>query len=406
MLRASYSAKRNPIADVGRDAFPKEQSALFCWTTYPMRIIIKEIASVCKRFRFFFLQQSGLAGGNSRGERNMMPKFATKRGWALSNSLILAGLGLALAAVAPRVAAQQNQPDQASEAQTEAPAQDSQPQKQQDAAPQSQQTQQPDAPQPQGRPDLQGQEQPNQTPPPQTLTLPAGTVVRVRIDEWISTDRNATGDDFSAVLDQPIVVNGWVVARRGQAQTGRVSIVKQGGHGGGASQLGVELPELTLVDGQQVALQTQLFQTSAGNSQGRNVAAVGTTTGVGAVIGAIAGGGTGAAIGAGVGATAGIIGVMSTPGRPTVIPPETVLSFRLQVPVTISTSNSQFVFQPVTQSDYDSHTAQSRPRMARPGPPPPPGYYPYPYAYGYPYPWYPVPFVGFGYYGRFGGYRP
>jgi hypothetical protein len=39
-------------------------------------------------------------------------------------------------------------------------------------------------------------------------------------------------------------------------------------------------------------------------------------------------------------------------------------------------------------------------------PVPPPGYYPYPYAYGYPYPWYPAPFVGFGYYGRFGGYRP
>ena len=59
---------------------------------------------------------------------------------------------------------------------------------------------------------------------PQTLTLPAGTVIRVRTDEWISSDRNAIGDNFSAVLDEPIVVNGWVVARRGQAQTGRVSV--------------------------------------------------------------------------------------------------------------------------------------------------------------------------------------
>lgn len=338
----------------------------------------------------------------------MISKFAGKSSGVFSNSLILAGLGLALCACTLPAAAQDNQPDQAGQAQASAPVQDSQPQKQQDAAPQSQPQLQPDA-QPQGQPDApaQTQGQPNQPALPQTLTLPAGTVVRVRIDEWISTDRNVTGDNFSAVLDQPLVVNGWVVARRGQAQTGRVSIVKPGGHGGGASQLGVELPELTLVDGQQVALQTQLFQTSAGNSQGRNVAAVGTTTGFGAVIGAIAGGGTGAAIGAGVGATAGIIGVMSTPGRPTVIPPETVLSFRLQAPVTISTANSQFAFQPVTQSDYDSHSAQDRPRMARPGPPPP-GYYPYPYpyAYGYPYPWYPAPFVGFGYHGRFGGYRP
>src|SRR5579863_2889671 len=59
---------------------------------------------------------------------------------------------------------------------------------------------------------------------------------------------------------------------------------KKGGHGNGASQLGVELPELTLVDGQQIPLQTQLFQTSAGTAYGRDAAVVGTTTGMGAVI--------------------------------------------------------------------------------------------------------------------------
>ena len=229
----------------------------------------------------------------------------------------------------------------------------------------------------------------------------------MRVDEYISSDRNVIGDNFGGELDQPIVVNGWVVARRGQAQTGRVTSVKKGK--GGSSQLGVDLPSLTLVDGQQLPLQTQLYQASTPPDRGRQVGEVGATTGIGAVIGAIAGGGTGAAIGAGVGATAGIIGVMSTEGRPTVIPPETVLSFRLQAPVTISTENSQFAFRPVTQSDYDSqHTQpQRRPRMARPGPPPPPPppyYYPYPYAYGYPYPyeWYPAPFVGLGYYGRHG----
>jgi hypothetical protein len=333
----------------------------------------------------------------------MMPQKAQKKNWQLFRYLATAGLGMALCASALPAAAQQNQPD---EIQPATPSPDSQAQGQPDAAPA---LQQPDA-QPQGQPDAQAQGQPNQTVLPQSLTLPAGTVVRVRIDEWISTDRNVIGDSFSAVLDQPIVVDGWVVARRGQAQTGRVTQLKKA-HGGGTSQLGVDLPELTLVDGQQLPLETQLSQTSARSSQDRNVAAVGTTTGVGAIIGAIAGGGTGAAIGAGVGATAGIIGVMSTPGRPAVIAPETVLSFRLQAPVTISTEKSQFAFQPVTQSDYDSRSTQGRPRMARPGPPPSPYYYPgpYPYAYGpYPYAYYPAPFFSFGYYGgygRYGGFR-
>ena len=335
----------------------------------------------------------------------MILKMAGSKNWFLTKSLTIAGLGLVFCVGPVPASAQQNQPG---EAQATVASPDSQAQGQPDSSAQ----QQPEA-QPQGQQDTQPAGQPNQAALPQTLTLPAGTVVRVRIDEWLSTDRILTGDSFSAVLEQPIVVDGWVVARRGQAQTGRVSIVKKGGHGGGASQLGVDLPELTLVDGQQLPLQTQLFQTSAGTSHGRDAAVIGTTTGVGAVIGAIAGRGTGAAIGAGVGATAGIIGVMSTPGRPTVISPETVLSFRLQAPVTISTEKSQFAFQPVTQSDYDSRSSQNRPRMARPGPPPSPYYpypyaYPYAYAYPYPYAYYPAPFFGFGYYGgfgRFGGYR-
>jgi hypothetical protein len=361
----------------------------------------------------------------------MTPKTIDKKNWNLLKLLLLAGFGLAFCLFTMPTHAQQNQTNQdpsASPAQ-ETPSQgtaDSQAQGQAAAPDQQQPDQQQMEAQPQGQegqsgqgqppatdqqqpeihphsqPEPQSEAQPNQTVPA-TLTLPAGTVIRVRVDDWVSSDRNVIGDNFSAELDQPIVVNGWVVARRGQAQTGRVSSVKKG-RAGGSSQLGLELPGLTLVDGQQMPLQTQLYQASGGSGRdntGRDVATVGGTTGLGAIIGGIAGGGTGAAIGAGVGATAGIIGVMSTQGRPTVIRPETVLSFRLTAPVTVSTEKSQFAFQPVAQSDYNSPPQQNRPRMTRPGPPPPP-YYPYPYAYGYPYPYYPAPFVGFGYYGRYG----
>ena len=326
----------------------------------------------------------------------MIPKMARAKNRNPSNSLIIIGLALATCAGACPAFAQQNPPEDAAPAVT---APDSQAQGQ-PAPPEQQQP--PDA-QPQGQPDSQTQAQPSQAVPPQTLTVPAGTVIRVRTDEWISSDRNVIGDSFSAVLSEPIVVNGWVVGRRGQAQTGRVSQVKKG-HGGGTSELGLDLPELTLVDGQQLPLQTQLFQASAGPSSGRNAAIIGSTTGMGALIGAIAGRGVGAAIGAGIGATAGAIGVMSTPGKPTVVSPESILSFRLEAPVTISTDNSQLAFQPVTQSDYDSRSSQARPRLAGRVPPPPP--YPY-YGYPYPYPygWYPAPFVGFGYYRRFGGWR-
>jgi hypothetical protein len=315
--------------------------------------------------------------------------LATKR--IPPKPLLLLGLGLSLCFGAFPACAQ-NQPDSAPSAMPAA-----------DSANQANPPEQ--AQPPQGSPDQQAQ--PDQAVPPATLTIPAGTVVRVRVDDWISSDRNVIGDNFSGELDQPIVVDGWVVARRGQAQTGRVSQVKKG-KAGGSSELGVEIPQLTLVDGQQVPAQTRLFQASAGADRSRQVATVGSTTAVGALIGAIAGRGTGAAIGAGIGATAGLASVMYTKGNPTVIAPETVLSFRLQAAVTVSTEKSQLVFQPVSQSDYNSNPRpsqpQRRPRMNRPLPPP---VYPYPYAFGYPYPypWYPQPFVGFGfgYYG--GGWR-
>jgi hypothetical protein len=254
----------------------------------------------------------------------------------------------------------------------------------------------------------------NQTVSP-VLTIPAGTVIVVRVDQWLSSDRNAPGDGFNASLDQPVIVNGWIVARRGQFVMGRVSEAQKAGRGRGTSKLGVQLSELTLVDGQQKPIQTTLLQSSAGTSHRQDAATIGTTTAVGAAIGAAANGGEGAGIGAGIGAAAGIVGVLVTRGKSTVIPPETLLTFRLQAPVSISTQRSQFAFQQVTQQDQDAYADHDRPQMngpARPPYPPPPPYYMYPYGYGYPYGYpygyYPVPFsIGFygGYGARFGGFR-
>ncbi len=143
----------------------------------------------------------------------------------------------------------------------------------------------------------QGMQPPPEQPVPSSLTLPAGTVIRVRVSGWLSSDRNVIGDGFSAVLDQPIVVDGWVVARRGQSESGRVSQAQKAGRVSGTSKLGLELTDLTAVDGQQLPVQTQMLQSSGGTSHGQDAATIGTTTGLGAAIGAVADGGSGAAIG-------------------------------------------------------------------------------------------------------------
>jgi hypothetical protein len=239
-------------------------------------------------------------------------------------------------------------------------------------------------------------------PVPGALTVPAGTILLVRINDYLSSDRNQIGDQFTAVLESPLIVNGWVVARRGQVLVGHVKEVRKAGRIKGTSELGVELTDLTVVDGHQVPILTELWKGSGGTSHGQDAATVATTTGLGALIGSAADWGEGAAIGAGAGAAAGISAVLLTRGRPTVLYPEEQLSFRLVDLVRIDTTQSQQAFLPVTQQDIDGgrleHRGPHHIAGGYPGPAPYPcGYYGPCYAYpGY---------VGF-YSGYGSGYGP
>jgi hypothetical protein len=236
---------------------------------------------------------------------------------------------------------------------------------------------------------------------PDAITIPAGKVLFVRLNEPLSSDHSHAGDTFTATLDQPIVIDGWVVARRGETIVGTVTNAKKAGRVKGVSQLGLELTDLTVVDGQQLPVVTELWNGSAGTSHGTDAAGIATTTGVGTIIGAAADGGAGAGIGAGAGAAAGIAMVLLTRGKPTVLGPEARLSFRLKEPLTIPTENGRQAFLPVGPNDYNPS-----PSLRRRGDAYPVAYPPYyaacgPYWGCSPYYGYWGPSVGFygGYYG-------
>jgi hypothetical protein len=250
----------------------------------------------------------------------------------------------------------------------------------------------------------QRQAPPSAQPLPGALTIPAGTVLVIRTNDFLSTDKNQVGDQFTAVLDQPLVVNGWVVARRGQVLIGKVKDVRKAGRIKGTSELGVELTDITIVDGRQLPILTELRKGSGGTSHGQDAATIATTTGVGALIGAAADWGQGAAIGAGAGAAAGIGAVLLTRGRPTVLYPEEQLSFRLVDPVKVDTTQSQQAFLPVTQEDFDGGRMEHRgPRHVATGYPGPYGYPCGYYGPCYGYPAYAYPgYVGFGFYDGWG----
>jgi hypothetical protein len=237
------------------------------------------------------------------------------------------------------------------------------------------------------------------TEPPSRLALPAGAWLTVHVNERLSSDHNQPGDAFTATLAQPLIAGGFVIARRGQTVCGRVVEAQKAVRGKGNSRLGLELTEIELVYGQHLPVHTQFIERRGGSSTGRDVAVVGTTTGVGAVIGAAADGGFGAGMGAIAGAAAGVAGVLLTPGKPTEVYPEMMLTFRSLDAQSISTVRGEQAFEPVQQTDYEPQMQQRLPPPPAPVRPPAVYYsaYPAPYYYS---PYYYSPYAyGPGWYG-------
>jgi hypothetical protein len=200
----------------------------------------------------------------------------------------------------------------------------------------------------------------------------------------MSSDHSQAGDSFTASLAEPLVSNGFVLARRGQMVAGVVSEAKKAGRVQGTSRLGLELTEMSLADGRQIQLKTRLMERRGDTSYGRDAAAIGTTVGAGAAIGAAVNGGVGAGVGAAAGVVASTVGVLLTRGRATEVYPEQPLTFRLEAPLTVDASDE--AFQPVSQEDYDRQLSRRPQQPARYGAYPPPYYYGYggygPYYYG------------------------
>ncbi len=170
---------------------------------------------------------------------------------------------------------------------------------------------------------------------PRTVTLPANMPIVVRLVDALSTDTNYPGDTFYAALDEEIMLDGLLVARKGANVEGRVLESQRAGRVKGVSMLSLELVRLSTADGQTVEVVTTRAKEQGPQSQKSDAKKVGLGAAIGAAIGAIAGGGKGAAIGAGAGAGAGAGTVLTTRGKPVKLPSETRLEFQLMDPVQV-----------------------------------------------------------------------
>lgn len=169
---------------------------------------------------------------------------------------------------------------------------------------------------------------------PASLDLPAGTNIRVRLDQDLGSKISHSGDSFSATVADDVVVNGKTAIARGSRADGTVIDAKPLGKFKGGAVLAIKLERVTTSYGSYPVSTSSVQHTEKGKGK-RTAAFAGGGAGFGALIGGLAGGGKGALIGGLAGAGAGTAGGAMTGNKQIVLPAETLLTFKLEQPVHI-----------------------------------------------------------------------
>ncbi len=167
-----------------------------------------------------------------------------------------------------------------------------------------------------------------QAAPVTTITVPAGTLILVKLDQTIVTGRNKAGERFTATLEADIVADGFLLATRGTKFYGKIVEARKAGRIAGKASLQLTLTDV-MIDNQLRPLITDSFGIEGERSGALKKMAVG------AAVGGVASGSSGLNEGAAVGLAAAAM----TPGNQIQLPQGALIEFRLQNQRTITIPN-------------------------------------------------------------------
>ncbi len=170
--------------------------------------------------------------------------------------------------------------------------------------------------------------------PEQNRSVPAGTILRVRLYNAIDSSRSRNGDAFVASLSVPVTVDEKTILPKGTVVRGIIRQISSSGRLKGRASVTLALDRMEW-KGADVPIDTNSITLTSADHKKRNLAWIGGSSAAGALIGGLLGGGKGALIGAGAGGAAGVGTAAATGRRQVRVPAESLLTFRLAHPVAI-----------------------------------------------------------------------
>jgi hypothetical protein len=171
----------------------------------------------------------------------------------------------------------------------------------------------------------------------QQVTIPAGTVLRLRVNRGFGSDISRVEDPVAATLARPVVIAGRMILPAGSLASGYVVQATRPGKVKGRGRVAVRFTRITPAgDDTRYSMQTRSWAAVAPATKKKDALTIGLPAAGGAVVGGLIKGKKGAGVGALVGGGAGTAAVLSTRGKDVRIGRGATLAVPLTAPLTIT----------------------------------------------------------------------